>query len=272
MAKWSPIGSTTNIPSAPTTAKPPLQIRAPFSTGFVLVKHTLQAKTSITEGGSKANPPALTIFSLYMHLKCWKDYGQDAKLERPSFWASGIYTVSTSNGELNVRAEARSDSPVVGKLSKGAQIRASGEGAFLKLEQVISGNYEPALMRQPDGTTPAMSLLPFDRPIQTQSAGSVVLLDPPVPIKAGDLIGHLGKLQNQSEDSAQELLHLEVFSCEDVPSFISESRKWAYNLPAQEKSLLKIHAGASKLIRHRSDINSGNPPRLSDEDARSASI
>ncbi|MDH0728228.1 SH3 domain-containing protein [Stutzerimonas stutzeri] len=247
-------------------SKPPLQIRAPFSTGFVLVKHTLQAKTSITEGGSKANPPALTIFSLYMHLKCWKDYGQDAKLERPSFWASGIYTVSTSNGELNVRAEARSDSPVVGKLSKGAQIRASGEGAFLKLEQVISGNYEPALMRQPDGTTPGYVSSSFlTAQSKPKALGSVVLLDPPVPIKAGDLIGHLGKLQNQSEDSAQELLHLEVFSCEDVPSFISESRKWAYNLPAQEKSLLKIHAGASKLIRHRSDINSGNPPRLSDE-------
>lgn len=95
---------------------------------------------------------------------------------------------------------------------------------------------------------------------------SVVLLEPPVPIKAGDLIGYVGKYQNQSDGSPQDLLHLEVFSCEDVPAFISESRAWAQNLPAEEKILFKIHAGASKLIPHRDDITSQNPPKLTDED------
>ena len=248
------------------TGKPSLQIQAPFSTGFVLVKHTLQAKASITESDPKANPPALTIFSLYMHLKCWKDYRQDEKLERPSFWASGLYTVSTSSGELNVRAEARMNSPVVGKLSRGAQIRASGEGAFLKLEQVISGNNEPVLTPQVDGSMPGYVSSSFlTAQSKPKALGSVMLLNPPVPIKTGDLIGHLGKYQNQSDGLPQELLHLEVFSCEDVPSFISESRKWAHNLPAEKKSLLKVHAGASKLICHRGDINSENPPKQSDE-------
>ncbi|MGE6690770.1 hypothetical protein ACQKFE_22705 [Stutzerimonas stutzeri] len=248
------------------TGKPPLQIQAPFSTGFVLVKHTLHAKASITESDPKANPPALTIFSLYMHLKCWKDYRQDEKLERPSFWASGLYTVSTSSGELNVRAEARMNSPVVGKLSRGAQIRASGEGAFLKLEQVISGNNQPVLTPQVDGSMPGYVSSSFlTAQSKPKALGSVVLLHPPVPIKAGDLIGHLGKYQNQSDGLPQELLHLEVFSCEDVPSFISESRKWAHNLPAEKKSLLKVHAGASKLICHRGDINSETPPKQSDE-------
>ncbi|MCQ4317981.1 glycoside hydrolase family 104 protein [Stutzerimonas zhaodongensis] len=242
----------------------PLQIRAPFSTGFVLVKHTLQAKVSNTE--DHANPPALTIFSLYMHLKCWKEYRQDEKLERPSFWASGVYTVSTGSGELNVRAEARMNSAVVGKLSKGAQIRASGEGVFLKLEQVISGNNEPALTPQVDGSMPGYVSSSFlTAQSKPQALDSVVLLDPPVPIKTGGLIGHLGKYQNQSHNSPHELLHLEVFSCEDVPAFISECRKWAKNLPDEKKSLLKIHAGASKLIPHREDINSENPPNQNEE-------
>lgn len=248
--------------------RPPLQIRAPFSTGFVLVKHTLQAKAPATGDKSKPKPPTLTLYSLYMHLKCWEDYRQDEKLERPAFWASGIYTVSTRSGELNIRSEPRANAPVVAKLSKGAQIRASGEGAFLKLEQVLSGNSEPALTPGEDGTLPGYVSSSFlTAQSQPKAMGSVVVLDPPVSIKTGDLIGHVGKYQNQSEGSPQELLHLEVFSCEDVPAFISESRTWAQNLPAEEKTLLKIHAGASKLIPHRDDVKSDNPPKLSDEGA-----
>ncbi|MDP2746524.1 hypothetical protein [Pseudomonas sp.] len=247
---------------------PPFQIRAPFSTAFVLVKHTLQAKAPATEDASKSQPPALTIYSLYMHLKCWKDYLQNEKLERPAFWGSDLYTVNTRSNELNVRGEAKSNAPIVGKLTKGAQIRVSGEGAFLKLEEVISGNTEPVLTPNEDGTLPGYVSSTFLTPkAQPKAMGSIVLLDPPVPIKAGDLIGHVGKYQNQSDGSPQELLHFEVFSCDDVPAFIGQSRTWAQNLPNEEKTLLKVHAGASKLIPHREDIKSGNPPKLSDAGA-----
>ncbi len=248
--------------------RPPFQIRAPFSTGFVLVRHRLQAKAPATADESKPKPPALTIYSLYMHLKCWKNYREDEKLERPAFWGSGVYTVNTRSSELNVRADAHSDASIVGKLSKGAQIRASGEGAFLKLEQVISGNNEPALTPGDDGSLPGYVSSSFlTAQSQPKTMGTVVLLDPPLPIKAGDLIGHVGKYQNQSDGSPQDLLHLEVFSCEDVPTFISESRTWAQHLPGEEKTLLKVHAGASKLIPHRDDIKAGNPPKLTDDGA-----
>lgn len=89
-----------------------------------------------------------------MHLKCWNDYRQNEKQERPAFWGSDLYTVNTRSGELNVRSEARKNAPVLGKLSKGAQIRASGEGAFLKLEQVVNGNNEPAITPGEDGSLP----------------------------------------------------------------------------------------------------------------------
>lgn len=246
--------------------RPPLQKRAPFSTGFVLVRHTLQPKAPATTDESKSKPPKLTLYSLYMHLRCWKDYSQDEKLARPTFWGAGIYTVHTRSSELNVRAEARSNASIIGKLTKGAQIRASGVGAFLKLEEVISGNGQPTLTPTEDGSLPgyiASSFLAAQS--QPRTTGSVVLLDPPVPIKAGDLIGHIGKYQNQSDDSPQELLHLEVFSCEDVPTFVSKSRTWAQSLPQEEKTLLKIHAGASKLIAHRDDIKRDNPAKLSDK-------
>ena len=89
----------------------------------------------------------------------------------------------------------------------------------------------------------------------------VVALDAPIPIKAGDLIGHLGQYQNQSEGTPQPLLHLEVFSCDDVPAFIASSRAHAARLPDEQKTLLKIHKGASKLIPHRAGIS----PDISDE-------
>ena len=242
---------------------PPFQIQAPFSTGFVLVKHTLQPAIA---GTSKPAPSALTIYSLYMHLKCWKDYLQEEKLERPMFWGAGVYTVNTRSGELNVRAEPRINAPIVGKLSKGTQIRASGDGAFLKLKEVISGNNEPALTPSECGALLGYVSSSFlVAQSQPKAMGSVVLLDPPVPIKTGDLIGHIGKYQNHNDSSPQDLLHLEVFSCEDVPRFIRESRKWAQSLPPQGKTLLKIHAGASKLIPHREDINAANPPKQSDK-------
>ena len=251
------------------SGRPPFQIRAPFSTGFVLVRHILQPKVPTTADESNPKPPALTFYSLYMHLKCWSDYRRDEKLARPAFWGSGIYIVNTRSGELNVRSEARKNASIIGKLSKGAQVRASGEGEFLKLEQVISGNNEPPLPLREDGSLLGyVSSLFLAAQSEPKATGSVVLIDPPLPIKAGDLIGHVGKYQNQSDSSPQELLHLEVFSCEDVPAFISESRSWAQDRPAEEKTLLKIHAGASKLIPHRDDIKNDNPPKLSDEGAQ----
>lgn len=60
------------------------------------------------------------------------------------------------------------------------------------------------------------------------------------------------------------MLHLEVFSCEDVPAFIEKTKAAAASLPDEKKNLLKIHKGASKLISHRSDISASNPPKLSD--------
>ncbi len=44
--------------------------RAPFSTGFVLVRHRLQAPALNKPGA--ATPPAITLYSLYMHLQDWQ--------------------------------------------------------------------------------------------------------------------------------------------------------------------------------------------------------
>ncbi|SEP55899.1 hypothetical protein SAMN05216409_10147 [Pseudomonas lutea] len=50
------------------------------------------------------------------------------------------------------------------------------------------------------------------------------VLDSPHPIRAGEIIGHLGIYQNHDDTAAEPMFHLEVFSCEDVPAFIEKPK------------------------------------------------
>lgn len=346
------------------TSEIPLIKQAPFSTGFVLVKHRL-APPPLSSAPSAATPPALTFYSLYMHLQDWAGYLAKPNLPRPSFWGEGLYKVKTDAqdpvvglnvrghhkvpsehaefgayrtilctlprgtrvevGEaspdgnwlklasvtplvaglaaatgwvfkaemkslggtsyliadqakdvpaspqqgLNVRAAANSGSDVLAVLPHGTQVRIGSEaaaGKYHRLVELVHGNPVPALTTQDDGKLPGFvwrdSLESTGEP---KAKGSVVVLETPVPIKAGDLIGHLGLYQNHNQGAPQALLHLEVFSCEEVPSFIAQCRAHASRLPEAQNTLLKIHKGASKLIPHRTDINAANPPKITDD-------
>ncbi|MDM8348536.1 hypothetical protein P8H27_06450 [Pseudomonas sp. sp1636] len=241
--------------------------RAPFSTGFVLVKHRLQPPqpSNGTSTASEQSPPTLTVYSLYMHLQDWAGYKAKADLARPGFWDAVTYIVDTKDQGLNVRAEPNTNGTHLAVLAKGTQLTVSHpEGDYCKLLSIVSGAAEPALTPDSEGKLPgfvAFKLLKAQH--EPKAEDSVVVLDPGIAIKAGDLIGHLGTYQNHN-GAAQPLLHLEVFSCEDVPSFISQSQTWARSLPDTEKTLLKVHKEASRLISHRDDIKADNPPKQSD--------
>jgi len=338
--------------------------QARFSTGFVLVKHRL-ALPPLSSEVSTTPPPALTFYSLYMHLQDWAGYHAQPDLPRPSFWGKGIYQVKTNTTDpvlglnvrghhrvpvehaqysayrtilctlprgtrievdevspdgnwlklvnvtplaagltaatgwvfkgqlkslggksyliaeqardappsppqgLNVRASANSTSDILAVLPHGTQVKISSEAAaskYHKLLEVVRGDPVPALIAKEDGELPGFVWRDsLESKSEPKTKGSVVVLESPVPIKAGDLIGHLGLYQNHNEGSPQAILHLEVFSCEDVPAFIAQSRAHAARLPETQKTLLKVHKGASKLIPHHAGINAANPPKLSDD-------
>jgi hypothetical protein len=237
--------------------------RAPFSTGFVLVKHRLEPPALVNHPHVKR--PSLTLYSLYMHLLDWDSYDFRPELPRPAFWGEALHIVNTQSGGLNVRTSPSDDSMIVGQLSKGAQLQVSGKGAFLKVEQLKSGVFIPAKSidqtPEPKGYVAAKFLKTVRRPI---AMNEVVVLKKPVEIKAGELIGHPGLYQNLTDDSPQLVVHLEVFSCDDVPAFIAQSRTYSASLPDSERTLLKIHKHASKLIPHRAEISVENPPRITD--------
>lgn len=247
----------------------PLVKRAPFSTGFVLVKHSLQppplknADGSIVEGQT---PPSLTLYSLYMHLLDWAGYQAQPDLPLPTFWETKRYTVNTQQDGLSVRSGPSKNTTKLSELPKGAEITIGrAEGEFSKLVSLISGTAQPALSADDEGQLPgyvSTSLLkPHSEPAKYDK---VVVLDSGLPIKAGDLIGHPGLYQNH-DSAAQHIVHVELFSCDDVPAFIAQSRAWASRLPDDQKTLLKVYKGASKLIPHRDDINAENPPKLDDD-------
>ncbi len=201
-----------------------------------------------------------------MHLLDWAGYQAQPDLPRAAFWETRRYKVNTQQDGLSVRAGPSKNTTKLSELSKGAEITiGETEGEFSKLVSLISGTAEPALSADDEGQLPgyvSTSLLkPHSEPAEYDK---VVVLDSGVPIKAGELIGHPGLYQNH-DSAAQHMVHVELFSCDDVPAFIALSRAWASRLPDDQKTLLKVYKGASKLIAHRDGIGVGNPPKLSDE-------
>jgi predicted chitinase len=257
-----------NYPVSEFTDVVPLIKRAPFSTGFVLVKHTLQPpqpKKAEDGAADEQTPPSLTFYSLYMHLQDWVGYQAKADLPRPAFWEVKSHIVNTQGQGLTVRASPTKESANLSEISKGAEVTVTAtEGEYSKLVSLINGTANPALTADSEGNLPGYISSKFlQARSEPKELGQLVVLDAGIPIKAGELIGHPGTYQNHN-GSVHPLVHLEVFSCDDVPGFIAQSRAWASRLPDDQKTLLKVYKGASKLIAHRDDINADNPPKLSD--------
>lgn len=225
-----------------------------YSTSFVLIRHRLEAP-QLPNGNE--TPPSLIFFSLYMHLLDWASYEAKPTLPRPPFWGNDRHRVQTQGGKLNVRQEPRGNAPVQAELVNGSRIRIAGSGDWCQIIEVLDNG----LTLRPGHTQPGLGYV-ARRYLEPEAAPKaqniVVVLDQPFPIKAGALLGHPGLYEGQQQ------IHLETFSCDDVPAFIERSRAWAVRLPESDKTLLKIHAGASKLITHRPDIDGSHPPRISD--------
>lgn len=155
-----------------------------------------------------------------------------------------------SKGLLRVRAETNTLSGILMELPPGTEVTVSGESEgedeFRKLERVNQYVHYPSLQG-------ALEPLAHD---------SVVVLDQPVPIKAGDLIGHIGLYQNYGADRPENKLHLEVFSEQDANAFLKASRAWAERLPDRDKTWLKLAKG-TPVVAHQDDLGPSCLPQLS---------
>ncbi|KKX58911.1 hypothetical protein PU99_22035, partial [Pseudomonas putida] len=147
---------------------------------------------------------------------------------------AGEHRIETRGDELNVRPEASLRNEAISTLPDGTIVTVSGEGDFRKLERVPQYVQFAALQ----------SVL---EPLATDQ---IVVLDIPVAIPAGALIGHLGDYHSEGAERPKKKLHLETFSEEDVEVFIVASRAWAQRLPARERTWLKLAKGTA-VMAHR---------------------
>lgn len=162
---------------------------------------------------------------------------------------------------LNVHAEARRNSAVVATLPRGAKVVISGDGEYRKLESVIpegpdDAEFSADAYAAPQGYVRFSALEPILAP---QHLDSVVVLDEPIPIKAGELIGHLGPYQEGTATSPIHKLHLETFTADNLPKFFEASRAWAQRLPQQQSTWLRLARG-TPVIAPRED----GPPLLTE--------
>ena len=167
---------------------------------------------------------------------------------------------------LRVRKDGNGTGTIIGVLPRGAQLKVGPKqtGGYCKLLEVLDYHGVPALPNGADGKPLGYVYhADLDASRTPPAFDTVTLLPTPQPIKAGELIGHIGQYQNYDEATPRALLHLEVFSCDDVPAFITKSRARAASLPESEKTLLHVQPG-TKLVTHTANMTAANPPKVSD--------
>ncbi|MCP1605506.1 glycoside hydrolase family 19 protein [Pseudomonas citronellolis] len=165
----------------------------------------------------------------------------------------------------NIRSAANGNSPILGLLPAGTQVRVSPTAttkSYHKLLAIIQDSATPAVSAEQLASEGYVWVKDLEAIKEPQARDSVFLVEPPVPIQAGALIGHLGKYQAATQGAPQDLLHLEVFTCDDMEAFVTQSRARAKQLKPEQKTLLKIPS-ETKLIT-REDATQENPPQVSD--------
>lgn len=161
-------------------------------------------------------------------------------------------TLTLSHQGLRVRKEGKGTGSIIGVLPRGAMLKVGEKqrSGYCKVLEVTDYRGVPALPSGSDGKPLGYV---FFESLETKKTNpsafdSVHLLPKPYVIKAGELVGHIGRYQNHNESTAKQRLHLEVFTCEDVPAFIEKSRAVGEKLPDDQRTLIKVDKG-SKIVQ-----------------------
>lgn len=218
-------------------------ISAPYSTGFALVRHSMEFPR-----GTR-----LTLYSLYMHLQAFSEYS-DAAADWPAWWptcfevttyavdqptpgAAGQTAPSNQKG-LRVRATAQGSSPVRAILPQGACVhigdRKGARGQIIATEGVVPYPATSGGWVEPDSIIGGWIYLGKNNAGQLEARKTlpeaaldqVVVLPQPHPVKAGDLIGHFGRYDSLNRQASDRMVHLEVFCGEEIKTFLEQGRAW----------------------------------------------
>ncbi|QBH01336.1 lytic transglycosylase domain-containing protein [Xanthomonas oryzae] len=159
---------------------------------------------------------------------------------------------------IRIRAEGRGGAQLLGLLPAGSELVVGepNKRGWAQIQSISSGAPvgpvagEPAATSAEQGWVYHKELEPM---IEPDPLDTVVVLDKPHPVKAGDLMGYLGEYTLYRDATAlppqanHPLVHMEVFTDQGFTAFLSKSRARAQQLPETAKTVLVIAEGA-KLV------------------------
>lgn len=165
-----------------------------------------------------------------------------------------------------VRVRIIPNGKLLGLLPEGTELTVNeadngGRKGWAKITKIIKGDpVGPVVGQSPDvqlkwGYVFVSELAPIP---QSGPVDKVVVLKKPYPVKAGDVVAHIGQYQRYREAKptpplpTRPLLHLEIFAGPDLPAFITKSQARAQELPETDKPFLEILKGA-KLVTKAPD-------------------
>ena len=221
------------------------------------IKHTQgEAQTDILGWifiGKEVTSQEFEILELKAHEKLLSDQSEKISILTKEF---------NTNWVKSKGLRVRKDKKILSMLPGGTQVKISGNKKakhFVELTEVIRDG-KPTIPLPKGNTKIWFDCL--ERISRGKKYNEVVVLDTPFPIKAGDLIGHIGHdhtpkislSQNSTEIKCETNLHVECFTCDDLPNFIALTQAEASKLPEEEKSLLGISKQA-KLLKSPKDAD-----------------
>jgi hypothetical protein len=193
----------------------------------------------------------LAFFSLYMHLQDLAGYEGDRTLHKPGYWSPDFKVTGFAKDKprasvgqmapaqqagLRVRASHPHGAPLC-ILPQGTQISLSKrEGDWGKIRGTHGAQLIPPKTGgyvAPSAATDGWVFLGnenggrvVEEMMPESSLDRVVLPSTPIPIKAGELIGHLGRYDSLGQQTSNRMVHIEVFCGDDIKSFIDDGRTW----------------------------------------------
>lgn len=270
------------------------ELKAVYSTGFVLVRHRLELPpppkddagkgdntTTTADTAVDAQQPSLVFYSLYMHLMCWNNYETHPARSRPEIWDGDLayrvgkkatdsadkYPNKHAKGKgLGINLRKKGDhGTFVGFAARHATLRlgaTDGNGYFVV--ESYTGDVTPDDVA--DAVVYKNELTPV--PGKPKTLNETKVLDKPVAVKAGQLMGHLGVYERfkdakpgaqatkptiDAPESPRQMVHVEIFTPEEIEAFIEKSQARAAELPDSDKTRLFIEEGAQLAAPAKAD-------------------
>ncbi|CAB3796248.1 hypothetical protein LMG28688_04267 [Paraburkholderia caffeinitolerans] len=159
---------------------------------------------------------------------------------------------------LHIRELPDSRCKILGLLPQGSEITVAGTAGqgWARISKVLKGTPVGKVAGEDAPAAAATGwvfLGELDPETIPNPLDTVVVLDPPVSVKAGDKVGYPGhylRYRDTSElppQASRPLLHLEVFAGDKLKAFIEKSAARAKNAPDSAKTMLVVSPGA-KLV------------------------